>query len=216
MAGFARISSVGEYFNQEVVNVYWYRSTEWFPNQGNPFTDTTGFVNQVRAQYEAALLAYLPTDFTMKEWSGIGYDDSLGIVTSSPVVVASNQHGGYSTATDGAAQAANLSFVLGPQHAINGVGLSKRNRGYLSIGPISSEFIDNYSHLGATAQGWLDDLGQLCMETITVVNPAVNLIPIRVHQAYMLGVKSGRSYSDILGYRLPRVATYRRSRQPEA
>ena len=53
MSGFGRVAFEGEFYNQSIVNVFWYRSTAWLPNQGNPFDDVLAFVDAVIAELKA-------------------------------------------------------------------------------------------------------------------------------------------------------------------
>lgn len=221
MAGFGRVAFIGEYFNQEIVNIFWYRSTQWLPLQGNPFDDVLAFVDAVVAHIATNFLLNLPVDYTLRRAEGVGYDDAFNIVTSSPLVRTIDQAGtsGY-TSSMGAAQCAIVGLRLGEQVTINGVGKSKRNRGYLALGPIGEDGVDNYSHLVLNAQllaeGFADDVA----DPLTVILPAVTLTPIRIHQKFVvvagLHILQWRTYSDVLGWKVNNVASYRRSRQPEA
>jgi len=221
MSGFGRIAIEGEYYNQKIVNVLWYRSSAWLPGQGNPFDDVLAFMDAVLTHIQTNYLAMLPSDYLLQRVVGVGYDDSFNIVTSSPLVRTVNTNG--SIAQDngmGAAQTGIISFRCGEQHQINGIGSSKRNRGYVAIGPIGEGYVDNYSHLGT---GMLSGLGEIAddfSDTLVIVTPAVTLVPIRIHEKYQkvgpLNVLVFRTYSDVLGWTVRRVASYRRSRQPEA
>lgn len=221
MAGFGRVAFEGEYFNQRLVNVFWYRSTQWLPGQGNPFDDVLAFVDAVVAHLATQYMDLMPTDYTLERAVGVGYDDSFNIVTSSPLVrtlgfVQTNNP----MSSMGAAQTAILSLRLGTQVQINGTGTSKRNRGYLAIPCLGETLVDNYSHISTGFEALLDTFAQKVDDGITVVLPAVTLTPIRIHEKYadVLGQKIllWRTYSDVLGYTVNRVASYRRSRQPEA
>jgi hypothetical protein len=221
MSGFGKVSLVGEYNGQKIVNVLHYRSVAWLPAQGNPFDDVLAFVDAVLTHLKAEFLACLPTGYKLNTAEGVGYGDDYSIVTASPLIRTVNEFGTLGNGdTNGAAACAILSMSCGEQVNINGVGKSKRNRGYLAIGPLLDGSVDNYSHINGGVFNALDGLGEHIDDTITVVAPAVSLIPIRIHERY-LGVHPAdvlvfRTYSDIRGYRINRVASYRRSRQPEA
>ena len=221
MSGFARIAFEGEYFNQQIVNVFHYRSTAWLPGQGNPFDDVITFLDAVLAELQASYLTLFPTDYTLRQATAVGYDDEYRIVTSSPLVrtVGAAGQSGYTTSM-GAANCGILSLRLGEQFQINNTGFSARNRGYLALGPFGEAAVDNYSHLVANQQGLMNTFGAHVDNPITIVTPAVVLTPIRIHQKFanVLGVRVllWRTYSDVLGYTPNAVASYRRSRQPEA
>jgi hypothetical protein len=221
MAGFGRIAFEGEYYNQQIVNVLHYRSTDWGPGDGNPFDDVLAILDAVILKLKTTYLLLFPPDFTLRQVTAVGYDDHYNIVTSSPLVRTIGEIGtsGY-TAGMGAAQCAILGFRLGEQATINGVGKSKRNRGYLALGPIGEQAVDNYSHLVLNQSLLTGNLGALLDDQIIMVAPSITLIPIRVHEKWQ-GVFGNRvllwrTYSDILGYSVNAVASYRRSRQPEA
>lgn len=224
MAGFGKVAFIGEFFNQLVVNTVWYRSSAWLPLQGNPFDDVLAFVTSVSATIGADLRSVHTSDYTLLRAEGTGYDDDFNIVTSSPIVHTINGAGTRGAlATNGAATSCNIGLRCGEQVQINGLVKSKRNRGYLSIGPLADAWVDNYSHLvDVTFNGALEGLAQSVDDTLVIVAPAVTLIPIRIHEVWqrlpapLPDVLLGRTYSDIMGYTLPRVSSYRRSRQPEA
>ena len=221
MAGFGKIVYKGEYFNQAVVNVLWYRSAAWLPGQGNPFDDVQAFVDAVDTQVTAALIDCLPSDYTIQTLEGVGYDDSFSIVTASPIVKTLGSAGGRTALNGvGASICGIVDLRCGEQVQINGTGHSKRDRGYLAVGPLGETDVDNYSHIVPTTVTALEGAAAAVAGTITVLLPAVQLIPIRIHQKHtkVLGVNilDWRTYSDIKGWAVRRVASFRRSRIPEA
>jgi hypothetical protein len=113
-----------------------------------------------------------------------------------------------------------LSLRCGPQFSINSGGFSKRNRGYLAIGPAADGDIDNYSHLSGGFSFNMNSIGSVLDDNLTLLIPPTTLIPIRVHEKFsnVLGIEhlDWRTYSDVLGYKVNAVASYRKSRQPEA
>jgi len=221
MAGFAKVVFEGEFSGQKDVNVLHFRSAQWLPGQGNPFDDTLAFIDAVITKLRTSFLACHTQEYKLNVVSAVGYDDSYGIVTPSPLVRTVDAFGTIaSTQTNGAANCAILSLRCGPQVQINGIGVSKRNRGYLALGPIADNSIDSFSHLDGTIFTAVGNLGALLDDSIIMVAPAVTLTPIRVHEKYTgigpLKVLLFRTYSDVLGYRVNRVASFRRSRIPEA
>jgi hypothetical protein len=221
MAGFGKVAFVGEYFNQKIVNVFHFRSTEWLPDQGNPFDDTLAFVDAVIGHYKSAFLATMSSDYTLRTVEGVGYSSSYGIVTSSPLVRTVGEVGGLTgVATVGASLTSIIGLRCGEQVQVNGTGHSPRNRGYVCIGPLAEKNVDNYSHLTAPLVANLNTLAAKFDDGITVVLPAVTLTPIRIHEKWigLMGnrVLVYRTYSDIRGYRINPVASFRRSRLPEA
>lgn len=224
MAGFGKVTFVGEYYNQPIVNILHYRSSAWLPGGGNPFDDVLAFVLAATNAVSNPLLSCLPSDYTLLRVEGVGYDDAYNIVTASPLVHTVGSQGALiASQTSGAAQACNIGLRCGAQVQINGTGHSKRNRGYLCLGPIGEAYIDNYSHLdsGFVSQR-VDLLAIQLMAVLHVTAPAADLQPIRVHEKWTKDIFTGRptlawrTYSDILGYTLPHLGSYRRSRKPQA
>lgn len=218
MSGFGKFSIVGEYFGNAIVNVLWYRSADWLPFGGNPFEDILHAVDSVRAHIETAFLNVVPSNYTLLRWEGVGYDDSFHPVTPAQVTRTSGLSGTAGTfETSGAVLCADVKLVCGQQHQINGVGSSQRNRGYIAIGPVAETLVDNYGHLAeAWVLGGLTDFAQLLDDTVADVGGLTSLIPIRIHHKKLGPVLLWRTYSDVIGYQLPRVPGIRRSRLPEA
>jgi hypothetical protein len=221
MAGFGSATFVGEYYGQSIVNKLWYRSAGWTPLSGNPFDDVQSFVDTVDTGITAYLLGCLTANYTLLRIEGVGYDDQFNLVTSSPIVKTKGSHG-TDTATDtsGAIITANLGLRCGEQVTINGIGKSKRNRGYLAIGPVPEIDVDNYGHIVPAYQAVVDAFGQACLDTLTDLGAMSSLIPIRLHEKWLtvgpLRTIIFRTYSDVLGYTVPRRMGTRRSRLTEA
>jgi len=221
MTGFGKVTFKGEYFNQAVVNVLHYRSDNWSPLGGNPFDDVLTFVDAVIAECVPAFLSCLPHDYTLRTVEGVGYDDHYQIVTASPLIRTVGSAGTNPTdVTNGAATCAIISLRCGPQAQINGAGTTKRNRGYLAVGPLTDSAVDNYSHITSPTSTYLDSFAQHVAAQINVPLSLIDLKPIRIHEKWtkvgLLKILDWRTYSDVLGYRVNAVASYRKSRQPEA
>lgn len=221
MAGFARVAFEGEYKNQQIVNVFHYRSEAWLPGQGNPFDDTLAFVDAVIAHQKTAFLGAVPIEYKLNTVSAVGYSDDYSVATPSPLVRTVNEFGARNqTATNGAAGCVILSLRCGAQVQINGIGTSLRNRGYLAVGPVADIDVDAETHISGDLMAGMSTFAAKLDDPIVVLSPAVTLIPIRVHAKWLgkapLRVLVFRTYSDVLGYQVNRVASYRRSRRPEA
>ena len=221
MAGFASIAMIGEHFTNKIVNVFHYRSTAWLPGQGNPFDDSLAFLDAFLSHVQTAYLDLHEQNYTLLRAEAVGYDDTYGIVTSSPIIRTIGLPGnGGVRETSGSFVSANLGLRCGEQVNINGIGKSKRNRGYLSIGPVPEDYVDNYGHVGYLYANALNVFGALVDDGITVLSPAVTLTPIRIHEKWLqvgpLRQLILRTYSDVMGYTVPRKASVRRSRMGEA
>jgi len=220
MSGFGKVTFVGEYFNQAVVNVLHYRAAGWVPGAGNPFDDVDAFVEAVVTEVQASLLAALPADYRLNTVEGVGYDDSYAIVTGSPIIKTVNTVGSLAGATNGAPSCCIIGLRCGEQVQINGTGKSLRNRGYVAAGPLRDDDVDSYQHIIPAQYARMETLAGHLDNQVAIVGGLVTLIPIRIHEKFqsILGhqVLLWRTYSDVLGYRVQRVSSYRRSRQAEA
>jgi hypothetical protein len=221
MSGFCRVSFEGEFFNQQVVNVFHYRSATWLPGGGNPFDDVLATMDDIITELKTEFLNNMNPNYTLANVKGVGYDDAYGIVTSSPLVRNLGEAGTAGIGvTNGAAPCAIIGLRCGEQVQINGLVKSKRNRGYLAIGPLSDTWVDDFSHIVPSIITNLDGFAQLVDNQIVSLGAMGTLIPVRIHEVYsqppLPHVLVGRTYSDVLGYTVNRVASYRRSRQPEA
>ena len=219
MAGFGKFTLVGEFFSQKIINVLWYRSANWLPLEGNPFAETQAALDTVVVNLKTLWLNCFTADYTFLRGEGVGFDDALNIVTPSPVfhsVGETGTRGGTSAATSGAVLTATIQLQCGAAHQITGVGATLRNRGYLAIGPIGEQDIDNYGHIdSAFSADNLEALADALTGELPDFLEATSLIPIRMHKTTLLHIVTGRSYSDVLGYRVSRRFGKRWSRMAE-
>lgn len=218
MAGFGKFTVVSEYFDQSIINILWYRSDNLTWIEGNLFEQSQNITDTVANTVVPAFQSCMLADVTIQRIECTPYSDALAPLLGSPLIHTVNVNGSRgSLATNGAAQAATLGLKCGIQHQITGVTKSKRNRGYLSIGPLADAWVDNYGHLtDAMFNSQLENLANVLTDTIIILDPPCDLVPVRIHRIKTLGVWTGVTYSDIIGYAMPRKATFRRSRLPEA
>jgi hypothetical protein len=127
------------------------------------------------------------------------------------------------TNSDGPAICFNVRFNLEPK--LFGVDLfSAPNRGYLAVGPVSSDWIDNSgkivdSFFNGTNAAFTNLCNALSENVEQVLPPAV-FYPIRVRKHWGIGgVGSnllGWGFSDVNGASVDRNTSYRRSRRQTA
>jgi hypothetical protein len=109
-----------------------------------------------------------------------------------------------------------LQLQCGAPTQINGVGSTLRNRGYIALGPIGEQDVDNYGHIDAEFSLYnLEAFADALTDTIPDWLEALSLIPIRIHKTTVLHIVTGRSYTDVLGYRVSRRFGKRWSRMAE-
>ena len=226
MPGFMEIAIIGEHFAQRIVNTFAYRSTEYNPLGGDPFGDALKVCDDFWANCGTEYLTCFNANYRALRLEATVHQSNWDIVNNSPAVRTIDQPGaqslGGSLETTGSSVVGILGFYLGQQHQISGVGSSPRNRGYIALGPIPEVHVDSYGHLSNSEAAAFDALGAKLDDVLVDVPLTASFTPIRIHQKF--GPKLPllqrpvlyRTYSDVIGYRLPRVASWRRSRMPEA
>lgn len=224
MAGFGKFVFVGEFYSQSIVNILWYRSDTLLWLEGNVFENAQSVTDTV-ADLVAPLFQGVHTaDYTLLRVECTPYDNAFVPLIGSPLIKTLNVAGVRGALeTNGAATACTVGLKCGPQVQINGVGTSKRNRGYVSVGPLADAWVDNFGHIvNADFLGELNGFADGLTTQIEVILPPAQLTPIRIHEKFLPAIGPvpkillWRTYSDIVGYTLPRMATWRKSRQPEA
>lgn len=218
MAGFAKFAVIGQAGAQEVVNIFHYRSTVYNPLAGVPFDAMQDAVDIFTTNLLTTWLACHNGAYVLQRVEGTGYDDAMHEIPGSSAVHTVQQIGNDPSAGefDTFGHTANITWILGAQHQITGLGSSKRNRGTTSIGPVSSGRLSDDGHFtGDFISAKVDAAANMLRTTLLDIMEWSTIIPIRIHKAYALGVQTGLTYSDILGYKLPTVSGFRRSRLPE-
>jgi len=221
MAGFFRMALEGEFFNQQIVNVLHFRANDWGWQDGNPFEDTLAVVDAILTEVQTSYLGCMPDDYMLQRAVGVGYDDEYTIVTPSPLIRTVGENGTLTgTATNGSAACGIISLACGQQTQIYGTGQSKRNRGYLAMGPLADVSVDDYSHLAAGAPAAFATFAAHLDNSIVMLSPSITLVPVRIHEKWLkvltIPVLQWRTYSDVQGFTVRRLVSFRRSRQPEA
>jgi hypothetical protein len=218
MAGFAKITTIANSGGQNIVSVFWYRSATWLPFAGNPFDEMADALTAFSEQIMSRWRDVSENQVVMQRLEGVGYTDAMEEVPGSnntKTIQLPGLHDGG--AMDSVALTANITWRLGVQHQITGLGTSKRNRGTTSFGPIASSVVTDDGHFSGT---WvsllLDAYANVLRQNLVDLPGFATLIPIRMHKAMAFSLVTGTTYSDILGYSLPTKVSFRRSRLPEA
>ena len=227
MSGFLRIAVIGSYYGQQVVNTFAYRSSDWpWVGVGNPFGDVLKVLDDFWTNAGSELKAIHNPDFRIDRLEGVAYTDAYAVATPQPVVrtinsLGTNQTNGVNE-TSGASVCATLGFIMGAQSQIIGLAQSPRNRGYISLGPVPEIYVDNSGHLSAAYLSLVESLAEKLDDTLTDIPLTASFIPIRFHGKKEKNLLDDHfhwkylTYADVIGYRLPAVASWRRSRMPEA
>lgn len=226
MAGFLKINVIAEHFAQSIVNTFCYRSVEWNPLGGDPFGDALKVMDDFWTNVQSEWLNSFNANYRVLRMEGTVHGNTFNIVNNSPAVRTVDATGlnTASTAqeTSGSSVCAILGWYLGQQTNISGIGQSPRNRGYIALGPVPEVFVDSYGHFDPDYITQINSLAAKLDDQLIDIPLTSTFIPVRIHQKFgpkILGlprVVLYRTYSDVIGYRLPRVASWRRSRMPEA
>jgi len=217
MSGFAKIAVLGQAGDQQIVNVFYYRSNVYNPLAGNPFEGMQDVLNVFWDNVSTSWLFAHPDAYVCQRLEGIGFNDGMQIIEGSNAVRTIQLPGtGTGSGFDSYGHTANITWVCGAQHQITGLGSSQRNRGTTSIGPVASNLLTDDNHfVGTYISADVNNAANALRLTLVDVLEWATLVPIRLHKAVTAGITTGTTYSDILGYRLPTVAGFRRSRLGE-
>lgn len=195
----------------EIVNVFHYRVTGILPalpgwGGADDLADTFAASNV--SKYVTAL----PSSCMVTNLSVTAFDNAYQTITGSAYVKTVNAAGSNNWSLSSSALTATVSWVLDNQVQINGSTKPKRNRGYTSFGPMAETWV---SDSGLIVQDFIDvDLepwANSMRSLLTSVLTGTVFVPIRIHEIGSL-LTFGRTYSDILGYKLPTHVSTRRSR----
>lgn len=218
MSGFGKFTVISEFFNQSIVNILWYRSQDLVWDQGNVFENAQSVTDTVADLLTPLYRGAMLSNSTLLRFECTPYNDAMEPLIGSPLIRTVNLPG-LLTGEDtvGAATCAIIGLKCSQQVQIRGVGHSLRNRGYIAFGPMSEGWVDDYSHIQANyVDTKLKPLADGLIRKIESLIPLAELTPIRVHSKKIIGPLEWMTYSDVVGYTLPRVVSFRRSRVPEA
>jgi hypothetical protein len=227
MSGFLKLAIKAEHYGQSIVNTFAYRSSDWpWIGQGNPFADVDEFLTEFWAAVDTQWLAVHNANYRVLQLEAVALTDSFAIATPQPVIKTVNLPGTRNASneldTTGSSVCATLGFILGQQVQIIGTAKSPRNRGYISLGPIPELYADSYGHIVGGLDTMIEAVAQAVVAEIVSVPLTATFTPIRFHGKRVNDLFGPGhhweylTYTDIVGYRLPRKVSWRRSRMPEA
>lgn len=214
----------GAYHGQDIKNILWYRG-DGLPDLIDLFLD----YEQALAEevYDNIWLSGADIGFTgvsLKEIMSeeyqlvsiqvTGRDEGFVLLGSDPYVRDVNEFGNDDGAMNGPAVCAivraNLQPAAGP-----GIGLPRN--GYWAIGPLPDEAVDTTGHLTETWTDWLHEVGNRMAAVITTELPVGGFTAVKVRVSKdPLGVITDIGWKNILDTSVRPLASFRRSRQPEA
>jgi hypothetical protein len=213
----------GRYQGKDNQNTFYYRSAL------DPFDGLFGWggsrlLGELLVDHVVdAFVSVKPSEYTLETIDIYPYNDTLQAIFQLPYKMAVGEAGRMTfsqAATDGPAICANLRFNLEPV-ALGPQALTAPKRGYVAIGPIPSDFIDNAGLLiPATfdnpSGSWRALLNALVADLVSIAPPA-DFFPIRISQKWGVGELEGTllswGYADVDSAAWASYASFRRSRR---
>lgn len=208
---------------QAINNILYYRNGIGVDISGLTVGGTKEVADAVKAIVWTGLKEVLPDSYQLQQIDSYVYgDQDFNLIYQNPYTVGVQENGLIPVDThpmNGPAPCAILKFILESHVAlVNGIGAPKR--GYLAIGPIVDDWIEDDGSLK------LDTPRQLIWDAVCAVMannvetilpiPAV-FFPIRVHMFKVgpLFPLKIVGWADIQAAVMRHFCSYRRSRQPE-
>lgn len=223
MGGIYKVVLNGSYLGKDNQSTLWYRTAV------DVFGGVFGFggaVTLVDAMMENLVPAWLkckPTDYVLQTIDVYPHNDLFELAYQMPykrTIEAHGTSGAFGVGTDGPGLCVNFRFnlepvLLGPQR------LYAPRNGYIAIGPIPSNLIDNYGKLADTFmsqdfEAFGDLANFLCANLDSIAPPAV-FFPVRISQKWgIVGdvlTLLGWGWADVQSGSYDRYVSYRRTRR---
>lgn len=208
----------------QVRNTLFYRLGVGIDWGGLTMAGSKELTDQWIEQYCEAFLNLMSNSYTLDQITTYAYDSTtFDLIFQQPYTGALGSAGQITSAIRDYATCLIWKFVLEPV-AVVGNGPKPPRKGYFAYGPVPGAFLDNTGHISteietpttynaarsAFEQTLYGDVG-------TILDPGI-FYPIRVHQDKLVGSNLFKitSFADVQGVTLRRLASWRRSRQPEA
>ena len=214
-----RVVMNGTYQGQNIVNNLYYRTGVGFDLDGLTLGGAKELSLCVKNQVWNKWKYCVPTGYKLEDITTYPYHDgTFDIMYQNPWTENIMESGMGTDATDGPALCAILKFNL-EGTVILANGYKPPKRGYVAVGPIASEWIDNSGALTDTvfldAQSRLSELGVALAANLESLIPPVIFFPVRVSQKNILGLWKPVSFADVNGVKVRRRTSFRRSRMIE-
>lgn len=213
----------GLYAGQNVINVLWYRAVTLWGDLGTLLGAQAALCAEVKQEIwdsrspghiggygmeERAL-----TGYTLSSIDCAAYDDEAVLLSTSPYTLVVNEPGLNNAASNGPAPAAIFKANLEPAF---GPGLFLPKRGYIAFGPIADNAIENDGSLNAAEVVIMQTIANHMADNIVTESPIETFFPVRVRVTRVGGLITELGYRDVSGFVVKPIASFRRSRLPEA
>jgi hypothetical protein len=213
---FYKVVLNGRYQGQAVVNILYYRlGVEFIPGPLN-FAGAEDLAFQIIQEiWTPTMKGLYPVEYVLENVTVYPYSTTFDLLFQMPYVLTVNEAGTQAgLPTNGPAGCAIVRFNLEPTSPLNGFFAPKS--GYVALGPVPDANIDNTGHLVPAYQGFLQDIGDAMSQDLENLIPPAIFYPIRMKSANVAGVIRFISWADIASASVRSLASFRRSRQPEA
>lgn len=207
----------GVYQLQSIKNILWYRiGFDLLPGGMN----VAGAEHLAFLVYEHIWLSNLrdvmASTYKLQDITVIPYNGQFDPIYNLPFIREVNEFGTQAWASAGPAACFTARFILEPQ-VLGLAGWFPPRRGYLALGPIRESDVDEAGRITSSAETYWEANIQVLSQDLAGLPWPVTFFPIRVRITKLLGgTLRLDGYTDISGIDLRPVATFRRSRLPEA
>jgi hypothetical protein len=203
---------------QDIKNILYYRSGAGFDGTLFLMAGAEALAGNIVQEIVPSFLAALPNDYTLETVDVYPINEAFELLYQMPYSLAVAQSGGRAATHTGPASCVIIKFMLEPTNITNGINPPKR--GYVAIGPVTSDFVAETGFLtaGATQAGQeLPVLAAKLAQNIEQLLPVpASWFPVRMKQNRILGgLVKWESYADVKGGIVSRRVSFRRSRMPE-
>lgn len=205
----------GRYSGQAIVNVLYYRLAFDIVPGGLNFAGAEDLAFQIKQEvWDAGMKVVQPPDYTLENITVYPYDNAFDLLFQLPYVLPVQEVGtGSSQATNGPAPCVIVKFNLEPTSPLNGIYPPRS--GYLAIGPVSDQNIDDSGHIFGAALAAYQALANKFANNLENLIPPAVFFPIRIKSVKVAGVFRIISYADISSATVRALTSFRRSRMPE-
>lgn len=206
----------GRFQNQRIMNVLWYRvGLDIVPGDFNLYGSEHLANCVLNNVWLAGMRTACSATYTLEDITVIPFNGTFDPVYNLPFILEVNQNGTQTFEAFSPAACITARFVLEAQ--ILGInGWFPPRRGYVSFGPIREVDLTPDGRLTPAAETFYEtNLNPFAVDLSLLPHP-ITYFPIRVRVTNVLGVLNLLGWTDIFSLDVRPIATFRRSRLPEA
>lgn len=206
----------GEFETQRILNILWYRiGLDVIPGNLNLYGAQELAELVYNQCWHNGLQTASSNTYKLQDITVYPFNEFFDPIFSMPYVREVNELGVQTPETAGPANCVTARFVLESQF-LGFNGWFPPRRGYISWGPIREVDSGRNGRLTDNAHTFYEsNLNCLCVDLSALPTP-VTFWPIRVKTTNILNILTLLGYTDIQGVDIRPIATFRRSRLPEA